>query len=112
LQPVSIVSLIIVTSPVFANTLPQVIVTPPPIVILVPARTFPTNVDPSSVAEPIGATQYTPTFEPVLFSSTTFEPTAAVSKLSLPNRKMKSTLLRPSALRVSVPFRRKLDGLE
>jgi hypothetical protein len=103
------VSLIIVTLPVCAKALPQVIVTPEPIVMLVLARIFPTNVAPDKrLAEPV-STQYTPSVESAFIRLTT-EPVSAVSEL--PTRKMKSTLLLFWASRVSFPFRSKVDPLE
>src|ERR1700675_1082130 len=77
--------------------------------MLVVARIFPTKLAPAKTLAEAVVTQYTPTFEPAFIRLTT-EPAWAVSEL--PTRKTKATLLWPRALRVSVPFRLKVDALE
>ena len=110
-QPVEMVLVSMVTSPMDAKALPQLSVAPVPKVMLAFARIFPANVAPAPiVAEPaFGITQNTLSFAPT-FSKATVEPVSAVSEL--PIRKMKDASVRFPKSRVSVPVRSNVDPVE
>jgi hypothetical protein len=68
LQPVDMVSPSMVTVPVFAKALPQVIVTAVPSVMLAWARIFPANVELDRRLAEVPSTQNTPSFVPGFIS--------------------------------------------